>query len=140
MMNLTPHAAARHWSAHYIGTPWTPQYTCWGFVRSVQAIEFGRALPEVALGDSAGDRTGVLLPLLRSGQWAQCEGPAIDGDILSMRGPDGPHVGVVAVIGGAEWLVHNLGSAAVPGSVRRDRVDELGRLGYGHLQLWRAAA
>jgi hypothetical protein len=140
MMNLTPHARAAHWSARYIGAAWSPTFTCWDLVRTVQDAEFGHALPPLALGSAGDERSATLLPLLRGGAWLATPGPAEDGDVLVMRGPDGPHVGVVAILDGAEWLLHNVGSIDTPGSVRRDRVDQLGRLGYGHLQLWRAAA
>jgi hypothetical protein len=61
---------------------------------------------------------------------------ASEGDIMVMRGPDGAHVGVVAIIDGAKWLLHNLGAVGTQGSVRRDRIADLGRLGYGRFQVW----
>jgi hypothetical protein len=109
-------------------------------VREVQAQVFGRRLPELALDGTEAERSGVLSPLLRGGRWRMADQPG-EGDVLEMRGPDGAHVGVVAVLGGRATLLHNLGDLVdgkPQGSVRRDPIDQLHHLGYGRLRCWRA--
>lgn len=142
MLDLTPHATATHWSARWIGRAWLPSFTCWGLVREVQREVFGRSLPELTLDSTEHDRSSVLSPLLRGGAWRLADAPG-EGDVLELRGPDGPHVGVAAVLAGRATLLHNLGDVLggqPRGSVRRDAVDQLHHLGYGRLRCWRAAA
>jgi hypothetical protein len=137
MLDLTPHASAGHWSARFVGRPWTEQYTCWELVRDVQASCFGREVPLIP--DAADARAALLAALMRGGAWQPLAEPmdAADGDVAVMRGPDGVHVGVTVRLNGRAEVLHNLGSADTGGAVRRDALDELGRLGYGHLTVWR---
>ena len=132
-MNLTPNTRAAHWTARYVGRPWAVDFTCWHLVHLVQLEVFRRMMPPLdVLGQLGADE---MRDLIERCAWRRVAF-ATDGDIMVMRGPDGAHVGVVALLDGAKWLLHNLGGVDTPGSVRRDRVADLGRLGYGRFELW----
>ena len=134
MIDLSPNATATHWAAPWVGRPWSETFNCWHLVQEVQRVVFGRSLADLPIGAEE-DQTAALLNITT--RWSRAEWPALDGDILTMLGPDGQHVGVVA----ANKVLHNVGGRRdgyLWGSVRLDRVGELGRMGYGHLKLWRA--
>jgi cell wall-associated NlpC family hydrolase len=143
-LDLSPHARATHWTAQYIGLPWTERFTCWDLVRSVQKHEFGRVLPAFTPGAADASRAPELVRLADAQGWRPVAGAARDGDVILMRGADGPHVGVVVERAGrASEVLHNIGgtlNGRTWGSVRLDPLAGLGRLGYGHLSLWRAAS
>lgn len=148
VLDLSPHARATHWCAAYIGRAWSEAFTCWGLWRVVQADEFGRALPAFEPGEAEVDRAGELLQAVGVTAWrpvADGADQGLDGDTLLMRGSGGPHIGVLVRRPGHRVAVlHNVGGRRDDGSlwggVRLDEVDQLGRLGYGHLRLWRYAA
>lgn len=135
MIDLSPHAHAAHPAAKYIDMPWSEEFNCWGLIRAVQADCFGRKMPELPIGSSE-DQTAALLAVVVG--WSRVPGRPMDGDIVTMTGPRGPHVGVVV----QGRLMHNVGGrkedGTVEGCVRVDELDELFRLGFGHLKVWRA--
>jgi cell wall-associated NlpC family hydrolase len=137
MMDLSQHATARHRAARYVGMPWSKEFDCWALVQAVQADLYGRALPDVPVG-SGQDQTAALL--LATQGWSRVDMPAADGDVLTVFGKDGLHVGVI--VDGR--LLHNMGGVRADGSaygsVRVDALDALGGLGFGHPKLWRADA
>lgn len=152
-LNMTPHAVASHWSARYIGRPWSERFTCWHLVQEVQWREFGLRMPDVNVSGTAPDQHEVLAALMRTGDpWQPVPVPlhgsvqtvAAEGDVLLMAGNHGPHVGVVLRKPGAGVeVLHNMGgrmpgTGRVHGGVRVDAVAELGLLNYGRLRLWRA--
>ena len=143
MIDLSPHASATHWTARYVGLSWSSAFNCWHLVQAVEREVFGRPLASLPVG-AAEDQTAALLAITTG--WERVPGDAAeagrDGDVLTMIGNDGPHVGVVAGVAASARVLHNVGSVTngrETGSVRLDRIDELGRLGFGHLKLWRAA-
>jgi cell wall-associated NlpC family hydrolase len=134
-MNLTPNARASHWSAAWLGRAWTPQFTCWTLVREVQAQLFGRAVPDLDVADTA-----AVASAIAAGRWAVVQTPAIAGDVITMHGHDGPHIGVAL---GDGRLLHNVGGMVgdTPrGGVCIDAIDALGALGFGRLKVWRPQA
>lgn len=140
-LDLTPHAHAAHWSAPLVGKPWAPEFTCWDLVRVVQLGQFARVMPAYDLADERAPEH--LRSVVQASGWQRAQGhdPA-EGDVMLMRGPDGLHVGVVIKPRGQTELLHNLGGmvdGAARGSVRIDPLLDLGRLGYGRFELWRAA-
>jgi hypothetical protein len=150
MLDLSPHARATHWCAAYVGRLWSEAFTCWGLWGTVQRDEFGRAVPAFEPGLAEPDRAGELLQAVGATAWRPAAGDGAiargrDGDTLLMRGSGGPHIGVLVQRPGHRVAVlHNVGGqrddGSTWGSVRLDPVDELGRLGYGHLRLWRYGA
>jgi cell wall-associated NlpC family hydrolase len=152
MLDLSPNAHATHWCAQYIGRAWTDRFNCWDLVRTVQFAVFGRTLPRLPIGGEIDEQRAQDLQALLSGPgWQAVQGyppaAACEGDVLLMRGPDGPHVGVVVLRAcHAPAVLHNVGGLLPDGprrgqrwgGVRLDAIDALGRLGYGRLKLWRA--
>lgn len=152
MIDLTPHAQVTHWSGPYVGRAWLPTFNCWHLVLAVLREVFGHELPGLAIGAEPTPENWQALRTLMDGSLLRSvAGDAIaqaqDGDILLMVGPEGTHVGVVT----GKSLLHNLGGLVdvkvkgqvvdrkPQGSVRIDPLADLGRLGYGHFSLWRAA-
>lgn len=135
-MNLTPHATADHWTAGYVGRAWSESFNCWNLVQAVEREVFGRTLVDLPIGTAA-DQTDALQQI--TAQFRRVEGKPMDGDIVTMIGAEGLHVGVVV----QGVVLHNVGGKREDGrewgSVRPDTFAGLGRLGYGHVKLWRAA-
>jgi cell wall-associated NlpC family hydrolase len=138
MFDLSPHARATHRAAPYVGRAWAPTFNCWHLTQAVEREVFARALPDLAVA-SDDDQAAALRAI--TAVWRPVAGAitqALDGDILTMVGADGTHVGVM--IDGK--VLHNVGGVrdgVVWGSVRLDALPMLGVLRYGHLQLWRPA-
>jgi hypothetical protein len=142
-INLSPLAAVHHWSAPFVGRPWAPEYTCWHLLAEVQALVFGRSVPPLVV--DAGLDDGRVLAMLRQAAWARIGGNATqlqDGDVLAMRGPNGAHVGVAALVGCVPHVLHNLGgqteTGARFGGVALDAMVGLPALGYSRVDVWRA--
>jgi hypothetical protein len=133
-MNLTPHTAARHWSAAWLGRAWSPWFTCWSLVREVEVLQFGRAVPEVEVGDA-----GAVSAAIRLCRWRGVDLPAVQaraGDAISMRGADGAHIAVAL---GDGRVLHNVGgmrNGKPFGGVCIDPIAALGALGFGRLKVW----
>lgn len=149
--SLSPHASAGHWSARYIGRPWAVDFTCWTLVQLVQREQWGRDVPDLPEDEAA--RPALLRTVAQRAAWSLVAGDPLvsarEGDVLLLRGPTGPHVGVVIERKGfPASLLHNLGGIATEGARKGRAVGSvciatlaaLGSLGYGHLRLWRAAA
>lgn len=119
----------------YVGRPWSEKFTCWDLVRTVQREEFGRELPELAIGeDYVATQEAAMLQLAGPrGTWARVAVPAV-GDILVCRSVSGPHVGVVAPY---NRVLHNVGSRSNPGAVRVDRISDLAYAGFQRVTYWR---
>jgi len=146
-MNLTPNATATHWSAQYVGEPWRPEFNCWDLVCAVQGAWFNRPMLRLDIGSAepTAENWQSLRTTMAGSIWKVLEGrgleAAAEGDILLMRGPDGPHVGVVVANGSVSSLLHNLGGmldGEPRGSVRIDPLASISRLGYGRFEVWRA--
>jgi hypothetical protein len=134
-MNLTPHTAARHWSAAWLGRAWSPWYTCWSLVREVQALQFGRAVPEVDVNDAEAVRHAI-----RQCNWRAVGLPPVQaraGDVIRMRGDRGAHI---ALAMGNGRVLHNVGGMRNDGKpfggVCIDPIVALGALGFGRLKVW----
>ena len=141
MLNLTPHAEATHWSAAYIGLAYGIDFTCWDVVRAVQRDVYARDLPAMQIGfEPSPENWQALRETLAGSAWHRVFDGGREGDVLLMRGPDGPHVGVVVDHCYNLSLLHNLGSVddgIAHGSVRVDPIHALGLLGYGRFEYWR---
>jgi hypothetical protein len=137
MLDLTPNAQPTHGAARFVGMPWAEAWNCWHLVQAVQAQVFGRKLPLIPVGADA-DQTAALLAVTAG--WSRAAEPARDGDVITMLGAEGLHVGVI--VEGS--VLHNVGGrredGTLWGGVRCDSIEGLARLGYGHLKLWRAQA
>lgn len=136
-MNLSPHATAAHPAARHVGRPWAEDFNCWHLVQTVQKEVFGRSLPNIPL-DADQNQTAALLAV--SAGWSRVLGPPVEGDVLTMIGPRGQHVGTMA----DGRVLHNLGGknadGTVWGQVKASDLHELGMLGYGHIKVWRVQA
>lgn len=144
MINLTPHAKAQHWSAEYVGLPWSEDFNCWHLVRKVQLERFGREMPALDINmDPSTENWQALTDLLVHSVWRPAEGVPREGDVLLMRGPRGPHVGVIVYPGVRPELLHNDGielpDGTASGSTTIAPVSDLPKLKYGRFKLWRAA-
>lgn len=141
-LDLSPHARATHWSAGYIGRPWSEAFTCWHMVREVQERFYGRRLPDFDPGSQSPE--GELQRAIAASAWRPVPVlDAHDGDVLMLRGTDGPHIATIVVVEGRPSVLHMIGGrnddGSTWGSVRRDTMEALGQLGYGRLRLWRPA-
>jgi hypothetical protein len=136
VINLTPNATAAHPASRFVGMPWSEDFNCWHLVQAVQREVFGRHVANLPIATEE-DQTAALRVITR--QFPQVHDAPRDGDILSMIGPHGLHVGVMV---GAR-LLHNVGGrepdGTVKGAVMASELRELGSLGYGHVKVWRAA-
>lgn len=131
MIDLTPNARASHWAAGYVGRAWSEEFNCWELVRDVQRTQFNQELPPLAVLSP-----GAHALLAAVDGWRRATDYQT-GDVLTMIGPEGPHVGVIV----DGQVLHNVGGVVdgkCTGSVRIDRIESLGLLGYGHLKVWRA--
>ena len=135
-MNLTPNAAAAHWSAAYVGLPWRAgavgpdAFDCWGLVRHVQETHYGRKLGHLEIASEGNQWSAVREIVQRSG-WARSPEPR-EGDVMLMLDALGcPHVGI-AILTPRPKLLHSLQGRGV----QLHRMDWLGALGLGHLQCW----
>jgi cell wall-associated NlpC family hydrolase len=131
MTGTTTPTTTAHWAARYIGAPYVAgaagpaAFDCWGLVRAVVALRHG-----IDLAHSV--RPGAARAL----GWRPVHGPAADGDVVSLRAPDGQrHVGVAVLRGRRLVLLHAIRSRGVC----CQPIDELPACGYAHLQPWRPA-
>jgi cell wall-associated NlpC family hydrolase len=128
----------RHWAAKYIGRPWTQEYRCWDLVREVFAERYGVAMPIVNVGDE-GNAANIRAASDVSG-WMPAEGPAREGDIVTMEGLDGKHVGVMIAVGRKLLLLHNNGTmkhGRPTGFVVAQPLADAAADGYHKFSLWR---
>jgi len=121
-----------HWAEALIGLPWVAgERDCWSFFRDVQAQQYGRAVPAVALADySAQALIRAVAGHPERARWAQVAQPA-DGDAVLMGRSSRPgHVGV--------W-VQDLGRVlhcAEGAGVLCQDVASLRLNGWGHITYW----
>lgn len=136
-------STATHWAAPLIGLPWSRgatgpgEYDCWGLVRHVQRARFGVEMPVLAIG-SATNWSGLRSMINRT-QW----GPAAvasDGDVVTMKGADGAHVGVVIAVDGSLTVLHCIGNESNAGGVITTPIEDLPSLGFGRVEIWRLRA
>lgn len=133
------------WLQDYVGKPWRedaggPQaYDCKGLVRAVQRRVWGREVPALLGITRLTDWSDVRASCEREG-WRPTNALAADGDILVVRGCDGPHVGVF-VRHGRRLAVLHAHSFEVDGQQRgRVRINSMADLlhgGYARPQIWR---
>jgi len=116
-----------HWSARYLGLPWTISTDCGWLVEKVRAEVFGQLIALTpqrrpgAFGRNQQIRAEVSARAVHTDQ------PA-DGDIvLLICRARAQHVGLYCLIDGEPWVLHN-GQGL---GVTRMRVRELARHGYG---------
>lgn len=137
---------ALHWSAAYVGRPWSPAFNCWALVQHLQRERWGREMPalEIAAGRFSWEQWRTLSELLRDTPWRRVEGrPAAEGDVLVVRGMSGPHVGVF--VGERKCRVlHNMGHVGDDGrpvgSVRCEPLWDMLAAGYSRPEVWRHEA
>ena len=87
-------------------------------------------MPEITLGTDpwAG---------INASAWRITTDVPIDGDVLSMRGSSGPHVGTVITVNRQLFLLHAVGSVDSPGSVIATPLAELPHCGFSRIKTWR---
>lgn len=132
-----------HWSAAWVGQPWSPARNCWWLVQQLQRERWSREMPALQVGEGVfgWEQWRALSGLLRGTPWARVEGGALEGDVLVVRGLAGPHVGVFI---DRERVLHNCGGVSPTtrqpfGSVRLEALPELLAGGYGRPEIWRHA-
>lgn len=154
-LNLTPNAVPRHWSSAYVGKPWElgaegpDAFDCWGLARWIQRVQYGRELPQLRVGrmDPSPAQTAVLLELMRDTGWQQLPQweQMDDGDLLRMRSPLGPHIGISVRRGARSVTVlHCLGAkdkdGVSHGAAEVAEPRQLVAEGFGRFEAWRWTA
>lgn len=131
-----------HWATSLIGLPWSrgatgpASYDCWGLVRHVQRVRFAREMPALSIG-TATNWTGIRAMVNRTA-WGPAEGPAREGDVITMKGSDGAHVGVVIEADGVPVMLHCIGTeGSNGGGVIVTALNEIGHMGFGRIETWR---
>lgn len=90
-----------HWAAKYLGKPWQsgcngPEtFDCWGFVRYVQLMHYGRTLPEISIdADNIRAVVNEFTSNHERNMWQKVDNPK-DGDCLLLSQSKEPtHVGI----------------------------------------------
>jgi hypothetical protein len=141
-------AALKHWATPLIGCPWRAGATgpdgfdCRGLVRHVWRTRRGHdvaaLMPEVMH-----DAQRLLAAAHADGFTLAGRGAAFRGreyDIVTMRGIDGPHVGVLIEVDGTLRLLHAVGGIVDGreiGEVVCQPLADAQRLGFGRFEFWR---
>lgn len=115
-----------HWSDAYVGLPYVDDsFDCAALAAMVRSNEFGQPVevPSERAGLRAGTRT---IAALRDELAIPVSTP-MDGDAALMTYGRLYHVGVVCIIGGGVWVLHNMRNA---GQVVRHEVHELASHGF----------
>ena len=135
-------AGQTHWAAGLIGLPWQRgatgprEYDCWGLVRHVQRVRFAREMPALSIG-TATNWTGIRAMINRTA-WGLAEGLQREGDVVTMKGSDGPHVGVVIEADGQPVMLHCIGTeGSNGGGVIVTDISEISLLGFARVEIWR---
>lgn len=128
-----------HWAAPLIGKPHSDggqgpdSFSCWGLVRWSFRVRHGIELPAIAVGE---DENAVAIKRSASASgWRPAAFPALEDDVVMMRGTAGRHVGMMVRANGRLGLLHSqhgLGVAFQP-------LDDVLADGYGDHELWRFA-
>ena len=97
-----------YWFVGWMSKRYTEQYDCAAFFVDVQRTQFGR---ELTLPQDS-NLTPDFIKQHWPAEWLKTDNP-IDGDAALMRGAQGYHLGVVAVVAhGQIVIVHNSKAAA----------------------------
>lgn len=130
--------AARHWAYGLIGRPYRRDaagpdcFDCWGLVRHVFREQLSIEMPFVAVGEE-GNLRAIRRAVAVSGWRPVRSGGPKEWDIVTMRSPWGPHVGVMVRANGGLLMLH-----AVQGlGVCAQTLEELPVQGYQALRWWR---
>ena len=107
-------------------------YNCWGFLRHVLLIYFGKELPRAPIGDEAACRS-IYEEKARMGEWMQIEHPD-HGDVCLLRGGSSPHVGIWLDFEGG-GVLHCMEPSGVIWTPDRN----LSRFGYARRTYYRIA-
>ena len=152
-LNLTPYSVPSHWTTAYIGRPWElgaegpDAFDCWGLAKTLQAERYGRELPSLRVmqANPSPEQTTALLGLMRRGGWSILPDwrQMMDGDLLRMQSPMGPHIGVAVRRHHAQPIavLHCVGALdldGVPhGASEMATLAQLVAEGFGQFQAWR---
>ena len=136
---------ADHWATPLIGKPWRRgatgphAYDCRGLAYHVQRTQYGREMPFFAIENiRSPEHLDELNELIRRSHWHRMPAGVkkCDGDILLMRGVDGPHVGIVVAADGGLGVLHAVGSESAPGAVVFSPFDSVNAT-WGRQEVWR---
>jgi len=129
----------QHWAQQYLGLPWRagaqgPQaFDCWGLVRHVHRVRYGRDLPAVAV--NAAHQGAVRAEFAHTpimALWRPVPVPAEGDAVVMFKGAAADHVGLWLAADGGRVLHAAQGAGVVASSVQALR-----RLGWGRLQYMR---
>lgn len=129
----------KHWAINYIGIPWTENgrtsagFDCLGLVMDVQEKIYNKAVPTHA---ETLEEASHLIPAFGWRYVSQQLDDARDGDILTMRGAGGAHVGTVFELNDLLYVLHAHGSREQTGSVIATPLQDI-TASYGRLKIWR---
>ena len=106
-----------HWAEKYVGRPWTEEFDCAALVVTVQREQFGRDVEFPGYFDWRRTSPDKVVDLSRDVVYP-VEGEPADGDAVLMkitgaRRDLGSHIGVVAIVQGSVWVLHNLRGVGV---------------------------
>lgn len=136
--------SASAWWAAYVGQPWKPTRNCWWLTQHLQLERWQRTMPDLAIaaGQFTWEQWKTLSTLLRDTPWRRLDpkAPPREGDVLVVRGHEGPHVGTF-VGEPRPRVLHNCGGIDMTGrpygSVRCDLLPDLLIAGYTRPEVWR---
>lgn len=105
-------------------------FNCYQLCCVVQRRHYNREMPEITLGASPWDG-------INASAWRITTDAPIEGDVLSMQGSSGPHVGTVITVNRQPFVLHAVGSVDSPGSVIATPLSELPYSGFSRIKTWR---
>jgi hypothetical protein len=105
-------------------------YNCWGLLRHVERVHFGRNLPAMIIGDAIATRE-VHDDALSSGLYWLIDKPE-HGQPVLMRGGNDPHVGVWLDFDGG-GVLHAMKGYGVVWTLR----NRLNSIGFGRMKYYR---
>jgi cell wall-associated NlpC family hydrolase len=126
------------WLRDYIGKPWRADaegpeaYDCKGLVRAVQTRVWGRDVPALLHPARLATWAAVRASAEHDG-WRPVQDKPAEGDIVVLRGKDGPHVGVFVRAQRRLQVLHAHGG----GAVRLNLLADLLVGGYSRPEVWR---
>lgn len=131
-----------HWAFNYLGKAWQSgaqgpdAYDCWGLVRAINKMHFGRELPLIVVDATNPDtilKTFYGHPEFNN--WRLVDDPQEGDCVITKSKPDSPqHIGIYINVGCGRVLQSVYGSGVVAISVEATK-----RLIGQHIEFWRWA-
>lgn len=122
-----------HWTAAYVGLPWSLDCDCWGFFRQVQRERFGRNVPMIDVDAlSLLSRTLTFAHHPERQRWIEVGCPEEGDAVLLGAGRHPAHIGVYVEVNGGAVLHSAEGHGVVIEAPARLRAR-----GWPNITYWR---